>query len=581
VSRSYGGYGLIYIKMGYILKQIVVLTIFNCILKLGTHVDFVAGENTGDVQPLRVYPFYSQLKNELDENVIEVLKETLGNVALYVRKLLSVVPVKGNLLLKRDACKSQWTHGRNSGKCAQIRKDYNGEICQDSFVIPDRHLEAFYTWTHEPLPDKTWFTDGIGIAHADFVLYVQASTTRHCLSNFNRSPGQKIIAYASYCKLDKSGRPIAGYINFCPSELRLALHDKQKLRLIALHELFHALGFSKDLILTFRDCRKAKFLGEECPVWSYPIIRTNGPYHLMLTPTVVQKMQEHFSCSETDFGAPFMSVNGDLTSHWDPQILGGSIMAPSFDDPYRVFVDPITLAVFNDMGWYKVNFSSADAYPFRKDGGCDFKTLTESDKSVTNYCSFSYYRSFCDNWNSKTVINCSQSNNQVSEIHDNCDRFPTEHGKLKRCLQESTSVSTQGRCFTVKCLRHNDVWVEVGKDNWLQCPEKGRIQLTYADVDITCPVDKHLFCYERQEQVYLQDLVRLESTTVTQKPYVTQNLQNIGFTSGIDRGRDLPDDRSFSGANKIHSYSNIYLKILQTILLQSFLLFILKMLLSN
>ena len=64
-----------------------------------------------------------------------------------------------------------------------------------------------------------------------------------------------IIAYASFCQTDGHGRPIAGYINFCPVWLRGSSGmDEDRTALVTLHELIHTLGFSKDLWHEFRDC---------------------------------------------------------------------------------------------------------------------------------------------------------------------------------------------------------------------------------------------------------------------------------------------------------------------------------------
>jgi len=40
--------------------------------------------------------------------------------------------------------------------------------------------------------------------------------------------GLNVIAYASYCRRDQRGRPIAGYINICPQMLTDSNYDEGK-----------------------------------------------------------------------------------------------------------------------------------------------------------------------------------------------------------------------------------------------------------------------------------------------------------------------------------------------------------------
>lgn len=490
---------------------------------------------------LRIYPHYHNLNYELNDNEEQLLKDTVNNVILYVRKVLSVIPVHGPLLLERNACKSSWTSGRNEGKCASIKKDYSGEFCLDDFRIPDEHLEAFYTWTNQPLPERTWYADGNGLKNTDFVLYVQALTTKSCMTNFSPEISENaLIAYASYCKLGKNDRPVAGYINFCPTELVKYKTNRSKLILFTLHEIFHALGFSKDLILNYRDSRETSSFSFELPRYSFPILRENNGTYTLLTPALVSKMQHHFECQEGDTnvpeGAPLISRDGILQSHFDSSIFPGSVMSSRLGQPEYTFVDPMTLAVFVDTGWYMVNFSSGDNYLWGKRKGCDFlKDLI--DKKTPEYkeklCSTAY-KSGC-NYFQTEVINCKSSElfstseseeksmqdcryNSSGVFHD----ASADSADFGRCVLYEENLVINGRCVSARCAVGH-IWIKLRDTdaNWIKCMSGEIVEDIVDGGFVTCPTDVETFCNRRELPIYLQDLVTLEATTVTERPRAT------------------------------------------------------------
>lgn len=51
---------------------------------------------------------------------------------------------------------------------------------------------------------------------------------------------------------------------------------------------------------------------------------------------------------------------GPLSSHWESRLLQGSVMTATFDGAHRTRLDLVTLAAFEDSGWYQVNYSAAE-----------------------------------------------------------------------------------------------------------------------------------------------------------------------------------------------------------------------------
>lgn len=507
-------------------------------------------------RPLRIYPHYgNSLQYGYSDEDVRLVKNTVNNVILYVKKILSVIPIEGYLLLKRNACKSSWTKGRNVGKCATIRKDYVGEFCLDNFMIPDDHLEAFYTWTNRPLPDRTWYTDGNGVRNADYILYVQIESTEYCLKPSKNA----LIGYASYCKLGHNDRPVAGYMNFCPREFMKYKDDPYKLRLITLHEIFHALGFSKDLILNFRDFRQALLDTGELPHYSFPLLREyNGTFRL-LTPTVASKLKDHFDCDKVGRnlpeGAPLTAIGKVSQSHWDKDILPGSIMTSKLGEPEYTFVDVFTLSVFLDTGWYRVNFSNGDDYLWGKGKGCNFLQSLNS-REIPDFqkklCSADY-KSGC-NYLQTEVINCSNSklfstsSSEADSFQDCRLNFTSESSFFEpgselsfgRCILFEKDFVTSGRCVTVRCsVGHIYIKLRSTDLNWIKCTPGEIIEDAVSGGFISCPIDEETFCHRRKLPIYLQDLVIIEGTTVTQRPRaayaVTQG--NMYVVEQITNGR--------------------------------------------
>ncbi|ESO94247.1 hypothetical protein LOTGIDRAFT_118899 [Lottia gigantea] len=132
----------------------------------------------------------------------------------------------------------------------------------------------------------------------------------------------EVYGYASSCQEDQNGRPIAGVVNFCPEMFFKHQH--------------------------FTD------------------------QHLY----TVNNLLNIFIYFQNDV----------VTSHWDSAMMQGSLMTSDNTMPGLTVLDPITLAVFEDSGWYKVDYSQADRYYWGKDGGCKFGLKQYCDIQTPYFC---------------------------------------------------------------------------------------------------------------------------------------------------------------------------------------------------
>ena len=224
---------------------------------------------------------------------------------------------------------------------------------------------------------------------ADLIIfpYIDTSTNN---SNYE--------AYASPCILaGDTHRPVAGYIAFTQI---LKLNKQNWLKYytaLAMHELTHCLVFSPNLYPFYINPNTHQPLG------IHNIIKTktvNGIKRtLIATPKVVATAQRHFNCTNIE-GVELENQGSEGTagSHWEArQMLTDYMMGASYDE---VTISEITLALFEDSGWYKVNMYTGGLFRFGKNEGCAFmngKCMSDNKSNFKNeFCDMNY-TPYCSN----------------------------------------------------------------------------------------------------------------------------------------------------------------------------------------
>ncbi|KAG8432172.1 hypothetical protein GDO86_016711 [Hymenochirus boettgeri] len=232
--------------------------------------------------------------------------------------------------------------------------------------------------------------DSGGIPDADFVLYVSAMTTERCSQ-------ENIVAYAAYCQLEaEMDRPIAGYANLCPNMISTQPQEFLGMLSTVKHEIIHALGFSAGLFafyydddgnpLTQRYINGLPYFNESrgSYQWSDKVVRTvqrdwqvrghktlHHNVYLLVTPRVTEEVRRHFDCPTLE-GMELENQGGLGTelNHWEKRLLENEAMTGSHTQS-RVF-SRITLALMEDTGWYRANYSMAERLDWGRGKGCDF-----------------------------------------------------------------------------------------------------------------------------------------------------------------------------------------------------------------
>lgn len=276
----------------------------------------------------------------------------------YWSTALSVVPVSGNLKISS----------------AELE---NREFCGDSEFtkVPFEHIST-------------------GIPDVDLVLYVSGTPS----SRFCRGT---TLAVAVACNFDQFDRPTAGAINVCLDRIDLnedgtasdaIIEDNTD---VLKHEVAHVLGHSSNSYRFFWDSETGKertprpfasrtvtcvddverslVLPGEDTMQFYQ--SSNGQrYAAIVTPKVQAVARNQFDC-QTLPGAKLEnqptgseSCTGD---HWDehdyyPEALSGVI------SPTTNIMSHLTLALFEDSGWYRANYTMGAMNPWGLGAGCDF-----------------------------------------------------------------------------------------------------------------------------------------------------------------------------------------------------------------
>lgn len=208
-----------------------------------------------------------------------------------------------------------------------------GTVCSQ-FSIPEEHLLA-------------------GVPEADTVVYLAAAPTAD----------PYLIAWALPCQyLVRDNRPLVGVMNVSP---RFINDSPETVRAVA-HELLHALGFTYDIFLT---------AGMTSVVFG---LRGKSSTTLVTTPTVARVVKEHYSCP-TLTGMELEDEGGDGTalSHWERRNAKDELMSGALGVGYYT---ALTIAVMEDLGYYKGNYARAERMTWGEEAGC---TLL-SDKCVVN-----------------------------------------------------------------------------------------------------------------------------------------------------------------------------------------------------
>ncbi|RNF03126.1 surface protease GP63 [Trypanosoma rangeli] len=369
--------------------------------------------------------------------------------------------------------------------------NYTSETACGSFTIPSSHHTT-------------------GVFGADIFLYAAAAPTE-----------PPSIAWALGCSFLPDGRPVAGVINIGPH----AVIDSDSTVRVAAHEIAHVLGFAT---YVFNPMNMVKTI---------PGVRGKKNVVVVSSPKTVEKTRAHFNCTSAP-GMELEDGGGGIrpSSHWERRNAKDELMASMKGAGYYT---ALTMAAFDDMGFYRAQWSMAEQMPWGSNFGC--KLLTE--KCLINGVT-QYPEMFCDS--TSNLLECTSDRVALGscKIVGYDDPLPAQFqyftdprvggrsADLTDCcpfivplpnmwcvdgdayLMRGSRIGPRSKCLKTYYLRDlhgliGDVCAEVacdtdellvrylGDETWHACPEGSTITPTspfFRDGEIVCPKRSEV-CY--------------------------------------------------------------------------------------
>ena len=286
--------------------------------------------------PLKIYVDYEPIENSLLEETLNSIKSAFDLSLSIFQQLLSIS-----------------NDGRYTFEAHQINS-------------------AHSTFTADEVP---YLLENSKNIDADLFLIVSMNTLGNA-----QARAYPII------KDENTNRPILGVV-----ELNTAIDTFTKNHIIfisnlLLHEISHVLAFNSDLFPYFNKLPNLQQAVSD--------IEINGIKRQFLsTPKVVEKANQHFN-TDCLLGVELEDQGGSDTagSHWEARIMLGDYMI-GVDYP-EIVISDITLAVFEDSNWYKVNYYSGGLFKTGKNEGYNFLF---SDYVNKNNEESNFKLEFCNN----------------------------------------------------------------------------------------------------------------------------------------------------------------------------------------
>ncbi|EKF26348.1 surface protease GP63, putative, partial [Trypanosoma cruzi marinkellei] len=184
----------------------------------------------------------------------------------------------------------------------------------------------------------------VGVSDADFIIYAAAGP----------SNTESRAVWAATCNTLDDFRPYVGAMNFDPKYMTDTAWSVR----VAAHEIAHALGFRKESM-------------EEKNILT-PEHSVRGMQREMVTGKHVQeKARVHFGCDSLkgmELEDEDVAREKEIP-HWKERHARDELMAPTVGAGYYT---ALTMAVFADMEYYRVNWSMAEPMSWGNRSDCNF-----------------------------------------------------------------------------------------------------------------------------------------------------------------------------------------------------------------
>uniref|UniRef100_A0A3Q0KQB5 Leishmanolysin-like peptidase n=1 Tax=Schistosoma mansoni TaxID=6183 RepID=A0A3Q0KQB5_SCHMA len=361
-----------------------------------THGGFAQGIQTRQMnsQSLRIMPVFAP--NFMKNPKYSFLKNDIVGKALnFWQSALNVKrPSNRNILIKRECVNDRrWFFPLKNGSVDTVCEHscLRSSKCH-TMEVPQEFLQACRTRY------GTSGLDGSGIPGNGYLMIIDSSPGGLCSDGW-------LIAFANACQLEQNtDRPILGFINFCPNRLDEHYPMSKVLLYTAIHEMGHALGFNRNLYPFYRDdygkprtprnpvtgmpsTPRGEFgifapsnnvLREVTRTWKSAMVTSTRKIGAFVLPKTLEFARSHFNCSSLD-GVDLENEGSGATAltHFEKRVVNDELMSGSVE--LSLTISGLTLSVFQDSGWYDVDFQMAQDWKWGKNLGCDFVTKSCSE----------------------------------------------------------------------------------------------------------------------------------------------------------------------------------------------------------
>ena len=216
-----------------------------------------------------------------------------------------------------------------------------------------------------------------------------------------------IQAAATACvAISETLQPKLGIIMINPKLEFSKQNTDRFLELLFLHEMSHVLIFHPSFFIFLE-------------MLSQKVVNRETIYYIN-SPKVVEKARLHFNCDSIN-GIPLETYGGVGTSgsHWESRYMLGDYMIAT--DYPEIVISDISLAVFEDSGYYKVNYYTGGLFRFGKGEGCDFfnkKCIIDGGTLFANEFCLNSQEPFCTSGHlAKGHCYLAKYNSELEEIY--------------------------------------------------------------------------------------------------------------------------------------------------------------------
>mmetsp|Transcript_14199 Transcript_14199/g.20755 ORF Transcript_14199/g.20755 Transcript_14199/m.20755 type:complete len:501 (+) Transcript_14199:1008-2510(+) len=325
-------------------------------------------------------------------------------------------------------------------------------------------------------------------------------------------------AWGQVCEVsvDEYMRPLVGKVFLQGQELET--YTWEQMYALVVHEIAHILVFNYNLLGYFRG-EVGETLGIYNVLGSY--VSEYGETEYIKSEKVLETAKSAFDCYSFP-GLNLETENSGSLFHWEKTLMFNDFMVADSDIYYVVFSD-VSFALFEDSGWYRVNYEYTDSVVWGYKAGCNFvnKPCFENglptseffcnSTKASSYCDHTHtFKGMCDLGSSQRVIppryqyfsdpytagkdqNLNYCPVVKPFVHGNCKKdaetdksYGEEVCENCRCVEGTYGGNYQAGCHKVTCMG-SVATVHVGEEIARCTPEGGPVTVRGYPGYLVCP----------------------------------------------------------------------------------------------